>query len=122
MNRFEKLQTRRQELMDELAGLEQMRRGSVMEQFVETVKKDGTKGRRGPYFLYTYKEKGKTVSRRLPSRRAADLYRNQIQAFRRFRKITSELLVIGEQLGELSVFDKGSVKKTPKSPSNRTGK
>ena len=34
---------------------EQMRRGSVVEQFVEMVKADGSK-KGGPYALYSYKE------------------------------------------------------------------
>jgi hypothetical protein len=100
-----------------------MRRGSVVEQFVETVRKDGSKSRRGPYYLHSYKEKGKTISRRLPDRNEVARYRAQIQAFRRFQEVTSRLLEIGEQISELLMAQDG-VKKTSrrKSKSSKTRK
>ena len=64
MTHLETLRSRRSKILKEMSGLEQMRRGSVVEQFVEMVKADGSKVRRGPYALYSYKENKKTVSRR----------------------------------------------------------
>ena len=121
MTHLETLRTRRKEILKELAMLEQMRRGSVVEQFVETVKKDGTKTRRGPYALYSYKEKKKTVSRRLTDPKLAGFYRKQIQAFRRFQELASELTSLSEKISDTVVSDEEG-KKTPKSSSSRTGK
>jgi len=98
----------------EIAALEQIRRGSVVEQFVETTRKDGTKSRRGPYVLYSYKEKGKTVSRRITDREQISVYREQIEAFRRFQELTAELLAIGERISDRMLYEPQGVKKTLK--------
>ncbi|MFH1134510.1 MAG: DUF6788 family protein [Pseudomonadota bacterium] len=92
---------RRLAIINELAGLEEMRRGSVVEQYQERTLPTGEKVLRGPYPLYSYKEKGRTISRRLKSEKEVLRYREQIQNFRRFEGLTRELLLIGEQLCEL---------------------
>ncbi|MFH1134711.1 MAG: DUF6788 family protein [Pseudomonadota bacterium] len=92
---------RRLAIINELAGLEEMRRGSVVEQYQERTLPTGEKVLRGPYPLYSYKEKGRTISRRLKSEKEVLRYREQIQNFRRFEELTRELLLIGEQLCEL---------------------
>jgi hypothetical protein len=108
---MEELRLERKQILEELAQLEEIRRGSVVEQFVERTRKDGTRSRRGPYFLYSYKEKGKTISRRVPDRNQVARYRHQIQGFRRFQELTSRLLEIGEQISQLLLREQG-VKKT----------
>ena len=70
MCKTDALKMRRDEILEEIKSLEQMRRGSVVEQVYESVGKDGEKVRRGPYLLYSFKEKGKTVSRRIKYPRA----------------------------------------------------
>lgn len=113
MSKLNELKQQRDEVLKELAGLDEMRRGSVVEQFVESTRQDGTTVRRGPYFLYSYKEQGKTVSQRLKDAGEADLYRRQIQSFRRFQELTSQLRKLGEQISDLAVGQQ-EVKKTSK--------
>jgi hypothetical protein len=96
MTRMETLVGRWEEIIKELSGLFEMRRGYVVERFVETLRKDGTKARRGPYALYSYKEKARTVSRRLSDPEPVDTYRGQIQAFRRFQELVQEMVSLGE--------------------------
>ena len=112
MNYREKLKVRQEEVIAELSSLVEMRRGSITEQYMESVRKDGSKVRRGPYYLYTFKEKGKTVSRRIKASEAKT-YQEQIDNFRRFKELTSELRSIGEQLGDLKIMGEEEVKKTP---------
>jgi len=121
MASMEKLEGQRRSILEELADLGEMRRGSICEQFVETTGRDGSKRRRGPYYVYTYKEKGKTVSRRLTSPEQVALCRKQIQAFRRYQELTAQLLEIGEQISDLALSGEG-VKKTSlsRSKSKRT--
>ena len=116
MTSMETLERQRRRLLKELAGLGEMRRGSISEQFVESTGRDGAKKRRGPYFVYTYKEKGKTISRRLTSPEQVSLCQKQIQAFRRFQELTAELLQVGEQASNLALAGEG-VKKTSRSRS-----
>jgi hypothetical protein len=111
MSELESLQTRRAGLLRELANLGDMRRGSLVEQFVETVKSDGSKGRRGPYVLYSYKDKGKTVSRRITDPEQVRVYRKQIQAFRRFQELVSEWTLTSEKLCDLTLLDSEDKKK-----------
>ncbi len=92
--------------------LEQMRRGSVVEQVYESVGKDGTKVRRGPYLLYSFKEKGKTVSRRIKDPKLKTRYEEQIGAFRRFQELTAQLVRIGEQIADWALSDEEALKKT----------
>lgn len=95
-----KLDARKHQLLAELAALGPMRKGTLNEQYVQTTRKDGTPSRRGPYTLYTFKERGQTVSRRLSDRAQIACYRQQIAAFRRFQELTAELAQVGQQLAD----------------------
>jgi hypothetical protein len=127
MTQMETLRIRREEILRELTGLGPMRRGSLVEQFVETTKADGSKGRRGPYVLYSYKERGKTLSRRVTKREEIPLYRDQIQTFRKYQELTCALLQVSEQMSDLGLLEPeeqeettamASLKKKPRSPLN----
>jgi hypothetical protein len=107
---------RRTELLGELAALEQMRRGSLCAQIFEATRKDGTKVQRGPYALYTHKDKGKTISRRITDPEQAQCYQHQIEAFRRFESLTTELVRLGERISDLVLSDKEELKKKRSRP------
>lgn len=111
----------REQVLKELAGLEQVRRGSVTEQHIQTVDHDGTPRTRGPYPLYTFKEDGKTFSRRLHNAAEVDVYRKQIQHWKRFNELVERLRVLGEQLSDLAVQEQ-TVKKTPNTKLKRNSK
>ncbi len=106
-----RVRKRRRELLEELAKLEQMRRGSLCSQIFEATRKDGTKLYRGPYALYTCKEKGKTLSRRITKPEDLRRYREQIEAFRRFQVLASELVRVGERISDLVLSDEEELKK-----------
>lgn len=108
------LHARRRQLLSQIEDLDQIRRGSITEQFVESVRKDGTKVRRGPYTLYSFKDKGgRTVSRRLNDPAQIAHYRSQIEAFRQFQQCTAELLALGEALCDRALQEPAAEKKTP---------
>ena len=116
MASMESLEEQRRRILEELGCLGEMRRGSICEQFVESTGREGRKKRRGPYFVYTYKEKGKTVSRRLTSSEQVALCQKQIQAFRRFQDLTGQLVEIGERISDLALTGE-ALKKTSRSRS-----
>jgi hypothetical protein len=116
-----RLQHRREALIKELGQLVCVRRGSVVEQFVPAKAADGRRYRRGPYPVYTYKERGRTVSKRLHDPRQVDLYRQQISSGRRFQEVVAELMRVGEALSDAAV-QSDAVKKTPHTKSKRTRK
>jgi len=117
----EALAARRRVVLGELASLAEVRRGSVVEQYVEAVGADGQRRRRGPYPLYTRKDKRqKTVARRLKSAAEVTAYRRQIEGFRRFQRLVAELLTIGEQLSDQAAATGGPGKKTTRRRQSRT--
>ena len=122
MQTVNQLHARRRQLLSQIEDLDQIRRGSITEQFIDAVLKDGTKVRRGPYTLYTFKNNnGRTVSRRLTDPTQIAHYRSQIEAFRQFQQCTAELLSLGETLSNQALDDPEAQKKTPKSkPPSRT--
>ena len=61
MDNLKTKEEEKKELTEQILNLKDMRRGSVTEQYYEVKHKDGTVIRQGPYFLYSYKEKGKTI-------------------------------------------------------------
>ena len=101
----------RNEVLEELAAIEQMRRGSLCPQMFEAIRKDGSKVKRGPYVLYTFKDKGKTVSRRVTNPDLVPRYQEQIEAFRRFEALSGQLVRIGEKISDLILSDEEELKK-----------
>jgi len=121
MKALAQLERRRAALMEELGQLVCVRRGSVTEQVVKATSADGKRYQRGPYPVYSFKEKGRTVSRRLHTAEEVGLYREQIRDGRRFQELTAELLRVGEAISDATV-EAGTVKKTPHIRSRKTRK
>lgn len=109
---FPHLQQQRQQLLQELSALQELRRGSLTEQFLMVKRTDGSRVKRGPYPLLTRKQGHKTVSQRLTDPALVPLYRRQIQALRQFEGIVDALVHVGEQLSDLAVAEVVQ-KKTP---------
>jgi hypothetical protein len=102
---YPNLQQQRQQLLQQLSGLQELRRGSLTEQFLMVKRKDGARVRRGPYPLLTRKQGQKTVSQRLTDPALVPLYRQQIQALRQFETVVDGLVRVGEQLSDLAVAE-----------------
>jgi hypothetical protein len=65
MEQIRALEQRREQILQQMREIRAMRKGSVGEQWITVPRKQGTPILRGPYSLYSCKEKGKTVGRRL---------------------------------------------------------
>jgi hypothetical protein len=115
-SQFSTLEIRRQNLLQQLAGLRQIRRGSLTQQFFMVKRKDGSRVKRGPYPLITRKEGQKTVSQRLSDPKLLALYRQQIDGMRQFEKVVNQIVQIGEQFSDLAVAEQ-----VQKKTRNRTG-
>ena len=115
MNTAKQLLRRTDQVLAELAEIGPMRKGSVSEQMVQSVLKDGTPRQRGPYTLYTFKVHGQTISQRLRDPQQIALYRAQIAAFRHFQELTGELARLGQQRADLQAAGDPGGKKNSKS-------
>ncbi len=102
---YSNLERRRQALLEQLAGLRELRRGSLCEQFLKLKQADGSVVKRGPYPLLTRKQGGKTLSLRLTDPTLVPLYRQQIQALRQFETVVDQLVGVGEELSDLAVAE-----------------
>ena len=102
---YSKLEQQRQNLLQQLSGLPQLRRGSLTEQFLTVRRKDGSKVKRGPYPLLTRKQGRKTVSKRLTDPNLLPVYRQQIRAMRQFDQVVDHLVQVGEQLSDMAVAE-----------------
>ena len=101
MEVIEKVERRREEILREMRAIRRMRKGSVMEQYLPGKQKGKSEPVwRGPYWLYTRKEKGRTVGRRL-SREEAERVRAEVAAGHRFQALCQEYAELTERLGEL---------------------
>lgn len=120
MIEIKRVEARREEIIQEMRDLRGMRRGSVMEQHLR-VKVKGKKepAVRGPYWLYTRKEKGKSVGERLRESEARR-YRAEVESFHRFQALCREYVELSERLGELEHrLEEGPEEKKPRRSRSR---
>lgn len=111
MDNYQQLTRRRAGIVDQIAALGPMRMGSVTEQHLPTRRSDGSLYRRGPYQTYTFKRGGKTCGKHLRDGPEADLYRRQIQTFRRYQELSAELVEVSQRLADLEAARESGGKK-----------
>lgn len=99
MDHTDTLERKRQEILEEMAMITRMRRGTVNEQYFEARQKDGSVVRHGPYFLYSRTEKGKSFSKRIGAEEA-DRYREETEQCRRFKELSNHCVIVCEELAE----------------------
>ncbi len=116
------IEERRKQILKEIRGIRAMRKGSVTEQYLK-VKKKGQKEPelKGPYSLYTRKERGKTVGQRL-SREDAERFKVEVDAFHCFRSLCDEYAELTGRLGDLErdLSEGSQEKKRQRRPSKKT--
>ena len=111
MDTFRQLSQQRARLVEEIAALGPMRMGSVCDHSLPTKRKDGSVYRRGPYPTYTFKQGGKTRGKQLRGAAEAALYRQQIEAFRRYQDLSAQLVQVSQRLADLEAAgDQGGKK------------
>ena len=101
MDELKRERERKKEIINQIRKIRDMRRGSVTAQYYEVKHKDGSMVRQGPYFLYSYKDKGKTISRRLSYPGEAERCREEIEEFRRFEQLSSQLIDVSRRICDL---------------------
>ena len=94
------LQETKQTLIREIAALGPMRMGSLCERFLPSRRRDGSVHRRGPYVMYTYKKEGKTLGK-FVKEKDVQLYREQIEVYRRFEQLSRELVTVSQKLADI---------------------
>ena len=99
MSVLQKLRQTRQEILAQIALIEEMRRGSVIRQFLKIKLKGKRKSTlSGPYALFTFKQKGKTISRRLHDLEEIRRLEQQVESYHIFQQFCRRLVEIGEAI------------------------
>jgi len=99
MSVLSKLRQARQGILTQIALIEEMRRGSVIRQFVKIRLKGQSKPTlAGPYVLFTLKHKGRTVSRRVRDLDEIRRLEHQVENYHTFQRLCRQLLEIGETI------------------------
>lgn len=102
METVEEVEARRKAILEEIGGIRSMRRGTVNEQYAKVShkgKKDPV--RRGPYYVLSRNEGGKTVGWRLRTPDEVEQAKEDVAAYKRFKALCKEYEEFTEKLGEL---------------------
>lgn len=111
METIRQLSQQRARLLEQIAQLGPMRMGTVYDHYLVTRRADGSTSRRGPYPTYTFKQAGKTGGKQLRNAAQADLYRRQIEAFRRFQELSAQWVQVSQRLADLEAAGQDEGKK-----------
>lgn len=108
------LESRREELLGQIAALPPMRKGSVATLKPKRSTRSDAVGRRKAHWRYTYKDENqKTRGCHIAEEKLARTYREQVEAFRRFQNLSRELLEVSQAMADLAVEKKGTSTRSP---------
>lgn len=120
------LEQERLALLKQLSEIRTLRKGYLNEQWFPVVREGKkTQELRGPYFVWTHKAGGKTVSERVRDEGALERARQEEATYKRFKEIFREYEAVAQQLGALereAGAGEQTLKKTLKSRSNKASK
>ncbi len=125
MSSIEELEAERESIFEELRAMRSLERGSINEQYLKgSVQGQREPVLRGPYFVLSRYEGGRTVSRRLKTPEEVQGAREDVARQQRFVQLCRQLEELTHRLGELerSPGEGQEKKKRFKRRSNRIGK
>ncbi len=125
MEKLSDLETRREEILSQMRSIRSMKRATINEQYLKVPHK-GKKQPvlRGPYYVMSWREKGKTVGRRLTANSELEQAQKDIEAHKRFMDLCRQYVELTEKMGELErrQQEDSPEKKRRRSPSSRKKK
>jgi len=102
MEAIEEIERKRQEILNQISSTRSMRRGTINEQFYKAQLKGQRRPiLRGPYYVLSRREGGKTVSERLSSPERLKQARSDLEAYKRYAALCKEYEILTERLGDL---------------------
>jgi hypothetical protein len=105
------LQQQRDQILDQMRALDQMRRGSLSRQFFASPKGE-TSATQGPYFVLQGYLQGRKFSQRIAAAEA-DVVETQVANYKRFQELADQFVTVTEQI---------TLQAEPKKNSARTSK
>jgi transposase len=106
------LEERREHILEQIRNIRTMRRGTINEQYLKVPRKDKEPLLRGPYYVLSWNEDGKTRSLRLKPE-DLDQTRQDIAAYKNFQKLAKEFVEVTETMTQELHAETEDLKKTP---------
>ena len=85
---MKKQQRRKDQILQEMAGIERMEKGRLTAEFRESTQ-DGKVVKRGPYYKHQCWDQGHNLSRRVPAKDAPDL-QEAVEGYHHFKQLSEE--------------------------------
>ena len=123
MHPIHRLEERRDAILEEIRSIRSMRRGTINKQFLKVRHKGKDRPvSRGPYYVLSRRQGGKTVSQRLTKPEELKQAQKDIEAHRRFVALCEQFEELTERLGQIQreSDEMRQEKKRPRSRSSRT--
>ena len=84
---------KRELILEQMAQIDSMAKGSMNAEYRETTKKNGEKVQLGPYYKHQRWENGRNVTRRVPAEEAEQL-KKAVDGYHRFLELADEFVTI----------------------------
>lgn len=107
---LESLSARRKAIILEIDKIKTMKRGTLNEQYLKVAHKNSESILGGPYYVFSRKKNGKTISRRVKAK-DVQIFKEDIAAHKKFVKLMDEFVEISEQITDIVRFEDTDAKK-----------
>ena len=122
MDPIQRLEKRRDAVLEQIRSIRSMRRGTINKQFLKVRHKGRDKPvSRGPYYVLSRRQEGKTVSQRLTSPGELKQAQNDVEAHKRFVALCKQFEELTERLGQIQ-RESDELREEKKRPSSRSSR
>jgi hypothetical protein len=122
MNPIQRLEERRDVILEQIRSIRSMRRGTINKQFLKVRHKGRDKPvSRGPYYVLSRRQGGKTVSQRLSRPEELKQAQNDVEAHKRFVALCKQFEELTERLGQIQ-RESDELRQEKKRPSSRSSR
>jgi hypothetical protein len=111
MHTLQGIESRRDEVLQQMRSIRGMKRGTINEQYLKVPQKGAKPALRGPYYVLSRREGNKTVSERLTTPGQLEQAKMDVAAHRKFVELCKEFEVLTERMGMLLRQAEGSEEK-----------
>jgi uncharacterized coiled-coil DUF342 family protein len=123
MDLIQRLEERRDAILEQIRSIRSIRRGTINKQFLKVRHQGRDKPiSRGPYYVLSRREGGKTVSQRLTSPEELKQAQKDVEGHKRFVALCKQFEELTERLGQIQreSDELRQEKKRPRSRSSKT--
>jgi len=101
MMNLEDLVRVREEIIEKIKEIRTMRRGTINEQYLKVPRKEKEPSIRGPYYVLSRNEGGKTVGFRLKTQEELDLATKDVESYKEFNRLSKEFITVTESITDM---------------------